>query len=102
MSDHRMRVEIEDGGIHFSVVCPFDPEDRSRPCWPTQIDSDGEPEPESDECVYVGWCDNLCPDEWHHGLVTIECDAEFDWHYDSPSVRLSSPVPVPEPSKGAA
>lgn len=32
--NHRVRVEIEDGGIHFRVLCPYEITDRMRPCKP--------------------------------------------------------------------
>lgn len=99
MSAHTIRVEIEDGGLYFRLHCPYNRTDKTRLCWPLM--ENGEPvRADETECVYQSWANNVCPDEWHTGLVTIECDATFDWRGDEPTVTLTNPRALPGESIG--
>lgn len=58
---HTVEFEIEPGwGLNIKTICPWDPSNKSRPCWPHFEDGSGPyPEDEAIEigCVYTDWID---------------------------------------------
>jgi len=88
---HTVRLTVEDGILSMKVLCPFDETDTERPCWPTDECLEPLPGPEQ-ECVYIGWCENLTPEEFAAGMVSFDCAVRWDWSDgDGPQAELHEP-----------
>jgi hypothetical protein len=77
--EHRFALEIEDGRIwRLSVECPYDLDDKTRPCWP--YDEGGQRMEDIGEvCTIIDWSEAVSPGQTNdeHGneaYYVFECD----------------------------
>lgn len=95
MTDHTVRVSLDDGWLSLEVVCPYPAEQQDRVCWPCGgwTDEAGpSPLPGPQGCNYREWVDALAPDELLHGEWSAVVGLEVDWVGDSPQFRLEDPT----------
>ena len=91
---HAVTMSVDRGWPEWSMCCPHDIEDRSRPCWP--CDESGQPDADSDECTYVQWFENDGPDSITAApKVTYEVD-DADWTGDCFHFTLKLSLCQPE------
>lgn len=80
---HHVKVELGKGYTFLTSVCPFDPADQERPCWPHN--EDGTPfdveQGIKDGCVYADWVGEHDVDRFTN-TVTVTFELTATWRND--------------------
>lgn len=82
---HHLKLAIDSGSLVTTFVCPYDPADQTRPCWPREgEDGEGPPSPPDADgksfCNWKEWWDwaglDGAADDPDWGTVNVE---DVDW-----------------------
>lgn len=82
---HSVKIEVEPGwGLHLSTICPWDPSNESRPCWPYFETGEKYPVDEAVEigCVYTDWVDEVGIESFKGPKISMELPMFAEWTND--------------------
>ena len=78
MTAHTVALSIDEGRLVAKITCPFDRNDRERPCWARLIDAPDFLDPDGERyCNYEDWLDGAGEEILHGDLGTFALRAEW-------------------------
>lgn len=95
MTAHKLTLNIDDGGETWTLSCPYNRTDVSRPCWPHN--EDGTPSTSTSVnnfiCTWVTWFDE-CGTDVVTSLPETSWPVTVEWVGDGPQFFAGEPERV--------
>lgn len=93
MPSHTVHIEIEPGGYSPSVkmMCPWDPRNEDRPCWPYLENGERDDVEHAAEigCVYIDYVDDIGLEAFDGPAITLSLPAYVtSWEADYPQFAI--------------